>query len=103
MEGGCETPTPDSSAYAWYAWDTLEKYVTTKVLTQDAKMFQYPFTTDQMGNQFFFLSEFNNTGKGMKIKLKVFPESYELCAKPERLNKTNFKSLSVNYQGGFAR
>ena len=38
----------------------------------------------------------------MNIKLKVFPESYELCGKPERLYKTSFESLLVNYQGGFA-
>ena len=57
---------------------------------------------DQKENQFFFLSEFNDTGKGMKIKLKVFAESYELCGQPERLYKTNFQSLFVNYQGGFA-
>ena len=38
----------------------------------------------------------------MNIKLKVFPESYELCGKPERLYQTNFESMFVNYQGGFA-
>ena len=38
----------------------------------------------------------------MNIKHQVFPESYELCGKTERLCKTNFKSLFVNYQGGFA-
>ena len=65
----------------------------TKILTQDAKMLHYPSTTDRKENQFFFLSEFNDTGKGMNIKLKVFPESYELCKKPEGLYKTNFESL----------
>ena len=38
----------------------------------------------------------------MNIKLKGFPESYELCGKPERLYKTNFESLFVNYLRGFA-
>ena len=38
----------------------------------------------------------------MNLKIKVFPESYELCGKPERLFKTNFVSLFVTYQGGFA-
>ena len=99
MEGGCETTTLDSFAYTW---DTPENCVMTKILTQDAKMLHYPLTTDQKENQFFFLSEFNDSGKGMNIKLKVFPESYELCGKPERLYKTNFESLFVNYQGGFA-
>ena len=61
-----------------------EKCVMTKILTQDAKMLHYPLTTDQKENQFFFLREFNDTAKGMNIKLKVFPESYELCGKPER-------------------
>ena len=74
----------------------------TKILTQDAKMLHYPSTMEQKEKQFFFLSEFNDTGKEMNIKLKVFPESYELCGKPERLYKTNFESLFVNYQGGFA-
>ena len=46
------------------------------MLTQDAKMLHYPLTTDQKENQLFFLSEFNDTGKGMNKKLKVFPESY---------------------------
>ena len=99
MEGGCETTTLDSFAYTW---DTPEIYVMTKILTQDAKMLHYPLTTDQKENQFFFLSELNDTEKGMNIKLKVFPESYELCGKPERFYKTNFESLFVNYQGGFA-
>ena len=74
----------------------------TKILTQDAKMLPYPLTTDQKENQIFSLSEFNDTGKEMNIKLKVFPESYALCGKPERLYKTNFESLFVNYQGEFA-
>ena len=99
MEGGCETTTLDSFAYTW---DTPENCVMTKILTQDAKMLHFPLRTDQKENQFFFLSEFNNTGKGMNIKLKVFPENYELCGKTERLYKTNFESLFVNYQGGFA-
>ena len=99
MEGGCETTTLDSFAYTW---DTPENCVMTKILTQDAKMLHYFLTMDQKENQFFFLSEFNDTGKGMNIKLKVFPESYELCGKLERLYKTNFESLFVNYQGGFA-
>ena len=99
MEGGCETTTLDSIAYTW---DAPEKCVLTKILTQDAKMLHYPLTTDQKENQFFFRSEYNDTGKGMKIKLKVFPESFEQCGKPERLYKTNFESLFVNYQGGFA-
>ena len=99
MEGGCETTTLDSFAYTW---DTPKNCVMTKNLTQDAKMLHYPLTMDQKENQFFFLSEFNDTGKGKNIKQKVFLESYELCGKPERLYKTNFESLFVNYQGGFA-
>ena len=99
MEGCCETTTRDSFAYTW---DTPENCVMTKILTQDAKMLHYPLTMDQKENQFFFLSEFNETGKGMNIKLKVFPESYELLGKPERLYETNFGSLFVNYQGGLA-
>ena len=99
MEGGCETTTLHSFAYTW---DTPENCVMTEILTQDAKMLHYLLTTDQKESQFFVLSEFNDTGKGMKIKLKVFPESYELCGKPERLYKTNFESLFVNYQGDFA-
>ena len=70
MEGGCETTTLDSSAYTW---DTPENCVMTKILTQDAKMLHYTLTTDQKENQFFSLSELNDTGKGMNIKLKVFP------------------------------
>ena len=99
LEGGCETSTLNSFAYTW---DTTEIYVMTKTLTQDAKMLHYPLTTDQKVNQFFFLSELNDTGKGMNIKLTVFPESYELCGKPERFYKTNFRSLLVNYPGDFA-
>ena len=99
MEGGCETTTLDSFAYTW---DTPESCAMTKILTQDAKALHYPLTTDQKENQFFFLSEFNDIGKRMIIKLKVFPESFELCGKPERLYQTNFESLFVNYQGGFA-
>ena len=56
-------------------------------------------TTDQNENHFFFPSEFNDTGKGMNTKLKVFPASYELREKAEGLYKTHFKSLFVNYQG----
>ena len=99
IEGGCETTTLDSFAYTW---DTPENCVMTKILTQDAKLLHYPLTTDQNENQFFFLSEFNDTGKGMNIKLKIFPGNYELRGKPERVYKTIFESLFVNYQGGFA-
>ena len=99
MEGGCKTTTLDSFAYTW---DTPENCVMTKILTQDAKRLHYLLTMDQNENQFFFLSEFNDTGKGMNTNFKVFPESYELCGKPERLYKTNFESLFVKYQGGFA-
>ena len=98
MEGGCETTTLNSFACTC---NNPEKCATTKIL-QDAKMLHYLLTSDQKENQFFFLSEFNDTGKGMKIKLKVFPENYELRGKPERLQKTKFESLFVNYQGGFA-
>ena len=34
-----------------------------KNLIQDAKMLQYPLTTDQKENQFLFLSEIDDTGK----------------------------------------
>ena len=64
MEGGCETTTLVSFAYFW---DTPENCVMTKILTQNAKTLHYPLTTDQKENQFFFFSEFNDTGKGMKI------------------------------------
>ena len=74
----------------------------TKILTQDAKMLHCPLTMDQKENQFFFHSELNDIGKGMNIKLEVFPENYELCGKPKRLCKSNFESLFVNYQVGFA-
>ena len=74
-----------------------------KISHTRCKMLHNLLTTDQKENQFFFLSEFNNTGKGMKVKIKNFPESYELCGKHQRLYKTTFESLSVNYQGGFAR
>ena len=99
MESACKTTTLDSLAYTW---DTPENCVMTKILTQNAKMLHYPLTTDQKENQFFFLSKFNDTGKGMNIKLKVFPESYEFYGKPEGLYQTNFESLFVNYQRGFA-
>ena len=74
----------------------------TEILTQDAELLHYPLTTDQKEHQFFFLSEFKDTGKGMNIKLKVFTESYELCGKPERLYKTNFDSRFVKNHGGSA-
>ena len=99
MEGCCETTTLDTSVYTR---DTPEKCVMTQIFTRDAEMLPYPLTTDQKENQFFFLSELNDTGKGMNIKCKVSPESYELCGKPERMYKTNFESLFVIYQGGFA-
>ena len=99
MEGGCEITTLDAIAYTW---DTPENCVMSKFLTQDAKVLHYPLTTDQKENQFLFLSEFNKTAKGMNVKLNVFPESYELCGKPERLYKVNFESLFVNYEGGLA-
>ena len=99
LEGGCETTTIDSFAYTW---GTPENCVMTKILVEDAKMLHYLSTTDQKENRFFFLSDFNDVGKGMNIKLKVFPESYELCGKHEWLYKTNFESLFVKYQGGFA-
>ena len=72
MEGGCETTTLDSVAYTW---DTPENCVMTKILTQDAKMLHYPLTTDQKESQFLFLSEFSDIGKGMNIKLKIFPKA----------------------------
>ena len=99
MEGGCETTTLDPFAYTW---DTPENCVMTKILTQEAKMLKYPLSTNRNENQFFLISEYNETGKGMNLKIKVFPESYELCGKPERLFKTNFESLFVTYPGGFA-
>ena len=94
MEGGCETTTLDSFAYTL---DTRENCVMTKILTQDAKTLHYLLTTDQKENRFSFVSEFNDTGKGRNIKLKVFPESYELCGKPERLYKTKVESLFLSY------
>ena len=99
MEGGYETTTLDSFAYTW---DTPEICVMTKSFTKDAKMLHYLLTTDQKKNQFFLLCEVTDTGKGMNINFKAFPENYELCGKPERLYKTNFESLFVNSQGGFA-
>ena len=48
---------------------------------------------DEKEIQFFLLGEFNDTGKGMNKKIKVFPERYELCGKPERLHKTIFECL----------
>ena len=76
IEGACKTTSLDS--FAW-TWDTPEIFVNAKILTQDAKLTHYFLTTDQKENQLFFLNQFNDTGKGMKIKLKAFPESYELC------------------------
>ena len=99
MEDSCKTTTLNSFANTW---DTSEICMMTKILTQDARLFYYPLTTDQKESQFLFLCEFNDTGKRMNKKFKVFPESYELCGKAERLYKTNFESLFVNYQGGFA-
>ena len=102
MEGGCKTTTLDSFVYTW---DTPDNCVMTKIFTQDAIMLHYPLTTDQKQNQFFFLREFNDTGeggKGKNIKLKVFPEIYELCGKTESLCKTSVDSNFMNYQGGFA-
>ena len=64
-------------------------------------MLHYPWTTDQKENNFFFLSEINDTARGMNIKLEVFPESYGVCGKPERLHKKNFESLFFNYLGSF--
>ena len=70
----------------------------TKTLTQDAKMLHYLLTTFQKGNQFFFLRDLNDTGKRLNIKLKVFPESYQLCGKPETLYKTNFQALFLKFR-----
>ena len=72
-----------------------------KNLTKNVTMLHYQLKTDQKENQFFFLSEFNDTEKRMSINFKVLPESYELCRKPESLYKTNFQSLFVSYAGGF--
>ena len=52
MEGGCETTTLDSFEYTL---ETPENCVMTKILTQDAKMLQYPLTMDQKENHFFCL------------------------------------------------
>ena len=99
MEGCYETTTLGSFAYTW---DTAKNCAMTKILTEDAKMLHYTLTTDQNETQFYFLSEFNDSGEGINIKLKIFPESNQLCGKPERLYKTNTESLFVNYQGDFA-
>ena len=40
--------------------------------------------------------------KGINLKTKVLPESFELCRKPEEEYKSNFENLFVKYQGGFA-
>ena len=84
LEGGCKTTTLNPFAFTW---DTPEISVLTKILTQDAKMLHYPLTTDQREKQFLSLSEFNDTGKKINIKHKVFPENYELCEKPKRLQR----------------
>ena len=76
MESACETTTLEPFTYTW---DTPENYVMIKILTEDAKMVHFSLTTDQRENHFFFLSELNDTRKGMNIKLELFPESYELC------------------------
>ena len=73
MEGGCKTTTLDSFAYTW---KTPKNCVMTTILTKHAKILHYLLTTDQKDNQFFFLSEFNDTGKKMHMKIKVFPENY---------------------------
>ena len=99
MEGGCEITILDSFAYTW---DTPANCAMTKNLTNYAKMLHYPLTTDQKEDLFFFPSEFNDTGKGMKKHLMVSLESYELCRKHERLYKTKFESLFKNYQGSLA-
>ena len=90
MEGGCETRGIHPKT-AWWQKSSLRKQ---KCLSIHCER------TNE--NQFFLISESNETGKGMNLKIKVFPESYELCGKPERLFKTNFESLFVTYQGGFA-
>ena len=99
MEGGCETTTLDPFAYTW---ETPEKCMMTKILTQKAKMLKYPLLTNRNENQFFLISENIETSKGMNPKTKVFSESYKLCGKPEKVFETNFESLFVTYQGGFA-
>ena len=66
VEGGCETTNLDSLAYAW---DTLKSFAMTEILTKDAKTWDYLLTTGQKENQFFFLSEVNDTAKGKNIKL----------------------------------
>ena len=99
MEGGCESTNLDSFAFTC---GIPENWVTTKIFEHDTKNSLYPLTTDQKENQFFLLSEYNDTGKWMNIKLKIFPESYQLCGNSEKLYKTFFKSPFVNYQVGFA-
>ena len=95
MDGGCETTTFDSFAYTW---DTQEICTMTNIVTKDAKILHYSLTPYQKENQFSILSEFNDTGKGMNIKVEIFPESIELCGKPETMFTTNFESLFVKYQ-----
>ena len=82
MESGCEATTVDSVAYTY---DTPENCAMKKILTHDAKILHYPLTTNQKENHFLFPLEFNDTGKGMNMKLKVFIENYDLCGKPEIL------------------
>ena len=65
-------------------------------------MVHYPLKTDKK-NHFFLLNKFTEFGKGIIMKLKVFPENYELCGKFERLYRTIFESLIVDNQGGLAR
>ena len=91
MQGGCETP----HSTHLHIPGILQKVIWWQRFSRDAKMLHYPLTRDQKQNQFFFLSEFNDTAEEMNIKLKVFAESYELYGKPERLYKTNFQSLWI--------
>ena len=69
MEGRCSTTALASFAFIQ---DTPKNCVTTKIFSQDATLLPYPLTADQKENQFFFLIEFNDTGKGMNKKLKSF-------------------------------
>ena len=52
----------------------------------------------QKWKQFFFISENSETGGGMNLKIKLFPESYELCGKPERLLKTNLVTFRAYFR-----
>ena len=69
---------------------------------QEAKMVHYPLKTDQKKNHFFLPNKFTENGNGIIMKLKVVLESYELCGKFERLYRTIFESLFVDYQGSLA-